>query len=448
VSATPFRVIVISVEHIDHLPDVPIISRSFLPKESNPHIRALDELSLDTDFWTQGWGENLLQRLQDAAIENTVAYAVPGHPMLGDATIHFLIQQDSAGLLDLELFDEPLPVVLTELLASGGKTPAFVDVLTLFEEDRESPFSAGTLPVNSSQTTVITNLVPGVAGEDIQRIVSRRFRPETEVRLIPMIGAPEQAMIRLDQLTNEASGFPCYLVVPPVKEDEFQRSTDDLQRLVARLRGPGGCPWDQEQTNVSLGRNLIEESYELLDAIESGNPRAMREELGDFLLQALLHAQIAEESGTFHFEDVISSVVDKLVRRHPHVFAQGDADTSEHVVQTWDEIKRAERAARPDEKPASTLGDIPVALPALMRAQSIIKRSGRTELSVDEIEALSGSAYAYLETDDERETVAHILQSVQDAQEKGVDSEQALRNWTLAFERALEKLAKSDSSAR
>lgn len=445
-SPVPLHVTVISAEHVDNLPDIPIVSRCPLTSRTDNSVHVLDEAALDTDFWTLAWGANLLACLGDAAADDSVAYVVPGHPMLGDATMQFLLNQEKAGSVELEFYDEPLPVVLTDLLALYGQSPAFVDVVSLFETERQTPFSAGSLPVNTSQTSILTNVVPGRAGDELQRILSRRFRSSTPLRLIPMIGEPEQFELTLEELSEEATRMPCYLVLPPTIDDEFQRSVDDLQRLVARLRAPGGCPWDREQTNQSLGRNLIEESYELLDAIESGNSREMREELGDFLLQAILHTQITEEDGRFRLEDVVDTLIEKLVRRHPHVFAQADVTDADGVVQSWDEIKRAERAARPNGQPASVLGDIPASLPALMRAQSIVKRSGRSDLTADEIERVSYDAYGTLESDTEREVVAALLQTIQQAQEDGVDAESTVRAWTLAFERILHEWQNRDVS--
>lgn len=443
-STAPLRVTVISAEHIGHLPEIPVVSRTALSSQSSHLTTALDELRLDSDFWTSDWRANLTDCLQSSAFDNSVGYVVPGHPMLGDSTMQHLLEEDSAGRIDLELFDEPLPVILTEILTISTGPPVFIDALNLIEIAREAPFSAGALPTHSGQSIVVTNVIPGAVGSILADLLQRRFRASTDVKLIPMLGEPEQAELTLSELENESTGYPCYLVLPPVGGDAFQRTADDLQRIIARLRAPGGCPWDREQTNVTLSRNLIEESYELLDAIESGNSKAVREELGDFLLQAMLHSQITEEAGRFTFEDIVETLVDKLIRRHPHVFANENAANADDVVQSWDEIKRAERAARPGESTASMLGDIPASLPALMRAQSIIKRSGRTSLSASQIEQLNDEAHATFDTEDERRVVAQILDAVQNAQELGIDAEQVVRNWTRSFERALTTTTHAD----
>ncbi len=139
-----------------------------------------------------------------------------------------------------------------------------------------------------------------------------------------------------------------------------------LRQIVARLRAPDGCPWDREQTHASLRPALVEETYEVLAAIEASDDANLREELGDLLLHVVLHSQIAGERGAFDFDAVAAEVAQKMIRRHPHVFADDRASDSAAVLKRWDEIKRAEKGANADE---SVLAGLPAGLPALMRAQ-------------------------------------------------------------------------------
>jgi MazG family protein len=143
----------------------------------------------------------------------------------------------------------------------------------------------------------------------------------------------------------------------------------DLVATEAKLRGPGGCPWDAEQTHASLARNLVEESYETLDAIEEGNHGHLSEELGDLLLQVIFHAQIAEDAGAFDIDSVARGIVEKLVRRHPHVFGEVRAETADEVKRNWDRIKREE------EGRSDPLAGIPSGLPALQLAAKLQKRA-------------------------------------------------------------------------
>jgi tetrapyrrole methylase family protein/MazG family protein len=151
----------------------------------------------------------------------------------------------------------------------------------------------------------------------------------------------------------------------------------ELVDVVARLRAPGGCPWDREQTHESLRSCLLEECYETLDAIDRGDSQALREELGDLLLQIVFQAQVAAETERFTLEDVIGDVVAKMIRRHPHVFGDATvADTAE-VVRNWSRIKAAERASRSETADPSVLSGLPPALPALHAAARIGEKAAR-----------------------------------------------------------------------
>ncbi|MEC4674389.1 MAG: nucleoside triphosphate pyrophosphohydrolase [Nitrospirota bacterium] len=154
---------------------------------------------------------------------------------------------------------------------------------------------------------------------------------------------------------------------------------DKLTEVVAKLRAPDGCPWDQKQTHESLKPYLLEETYEVLETIDQKNPTKLREELGDVLLQVLLHAEIETQEQRFTIQDVVQDLTTKLIRRHPHVFdrdhAHSDALNADQVVSQWEHIKRAER--QKDNQPSSILESIPLALPALQRAYQMQKRATR-----------------------------------------------------------------------
>ena len=157
---------------------------------------------------------------------------------------------------------------------------------------------------------------------------------------------------------------------------------ESLVEVIATLRGENGCPWDREQTHSSLKSTLIEETYETVEAIDSGNPDKLKEELGDLLLNLMLQAQIAAESQDFDIYDVIETLTEKLIRRHPHVFADVQVDNAEDVVKNWEAIKRQE-AGYEDRK--SVLDGIPNALPSLLRGQKIQKRAARVGFDWNDI---------------------------------------------------------------
>lgn len=147
-----------------------------------------------------------------------------------------------------------------------------------------------------------------------------------------------------------------------------------LLQIMERLRSPQGCPWDREQTHKSMVNDLIEECYEVVEAIQSGHPEQMRDELGDLLLQVVFHAQIAAENNEFEFEDVVRSIGSKLVRRHPHVFADTQVDSVDEVLANWDAIKGSESA---HQDRTSLLDGIPKSFPALLRAEKMQRRAAR-----------------------------------------------------------------------
>ena len=154
---------------------------------------------------------------------------------------------------------------------------------------------------------------------------------------------------------------------------------NDLLRVMARLRAPNGCPWDREQDHMTLRRHAIEEVYELIDAIETGDDHEMAEELGDLLLQVVFHCQMAKERGAFDFEKVCRLIVEKLVRRHPHVFGTTKVKDVDEVWANWEKIKHAEKKGTRHERP-SALDGIPKHLPALLRAEKLLKKARRAKL--------------------------------------------------------------------
>lgn len=198
---------------------------------------------------------------------------------------------------------------------------------------------------------------------------------------------------------------------------------DRLTEVMDRLRSPGGCPWDAEQTHESLVRYAIEETYEFADAVESGSRDHMKEELGDVLLQVVFHARIAQESADapFNLDDVANTCADKLIERHPHVFsaadaAAGPAVTAADVRTRWDDIKAR---TQPRE---SVLDGVPVALPALARAQKVLGRATRAGLDVRDPAGVGIGQ--------------QLFALVARAQAEGVDAETALREATRAYEAA------------
>lgn len=165
-------------------------------------------------------------------------------------------------------------------------------------------------------------------------------------------------------------------------EKKEQYSVEDLREIMALLRGENGCPWDREQDHHSIRKNFLEETYEVLEAIDKEDTALLKEELGDVLLQVVFHARIEEEQGSFNLDDVADGICKKLILRHPHVFGDVQADTAEKVLENWDAIKKKEKAQKTD---TDTLKNVPAVLPALMRAEKVQHRAGRAGLDFPDV---------------------------------------------------------------
>ena len=220
----------------------------------------------------------------------------------------------------------------------------------------------------------------------------------------------------------------------------FERLVDVMQRL----RGPEGCPWDREQTRTSLKPYLIEEAYEVVEAIESGSPDALREELGDLLLQVVFHAQVALERGEFDVAAILERLIAKLVSRHPHVFADATVTTPREALSQWEAIKQ--REAETAGRPRSVIDGVPRALPSLLRAQRTQEKAARINFDwpdaaaawrkVEEEMREAGAAVADGERRRIQEELGDVLFSVVNvARLSGVDAEEALQGAIEKFRR-------------
>jgi len=182
-----------------------------------------------------------------------------------------------------------------------------------------------------------------------------------------------------------------------------------LKEIVARLRAPDGCPWDREQTHSTLRASLIEESHEVIDAIERSDDANLREELGDLLLQVVMHAQLADERGAFTLEDIATTVSEKMVRRHPHVFGDKLASDSEAVLKQWEKIKREEKGEN-----AGVLDGVAASLPALLRSQTLQKKAARVGFDWPDV----GPVYEKL-----TEEIGEIREAVESKDQASIESE-------------------------
>ncbi len=222
---------------------------------------------------------------------------------------------------------------------------------------------------------------------------------------------------------------------------ETGKSFEELVAIMSRLRGPDGCPWDREQTHETIKKDLIEEAYETIDAIDSGDSHELKGELGDMLLQVVFHSQLAAEHGDFDIKDVIDGINAKLIRRHPHVFGTTEVSCADEVVTRWEEIKSTEKG---HENRTSALDGVPIHLPALARAMKISKKAARVGFEWPNMDAVVDKL------DEEVDELKHELRTgnkerisdeigdllftvVNIARWNKVDPEDALRTMTKRF---------------
>ena len=274
---------------------------------------------------------------------------------------------------------------LNTLLASARVAAPLVDlshgVALIPEEGLAGAAFDLRLPLIVTRGGTLTALLPGRAGKGIALLIRLYGAPHAVTLL------PSGTVRTLGECAEESADWEAILV-PPLAPLDALASPWAMPWLSARLRAPDGCPWDREQTHLTLAKHLIEESWELHDAIEAhaANPgekadAAMAEELGDVLLQVILHTQLASERGAFDLTDVQERLARKIIRRHPHVFGEGTAETSREVQRTWEAIKAEERAAREGESDAapapfkSALAGVSRGLPALSASRELQDRA-------------------------------------------------------------------------
>jgi uncharacterized protein YabN with tetrapyrrole methylase and pyrophosphatase domain len=221
---------------------------------------------------------------------------------------------------------------------------------------------------------------------------------------------------------RDGTGVSRFLVLAPLDPLADLASVATVMRIVERLRAPDGCPWDREQTHASLRPHLLEEAYETLAALDSGDPARLRDELGDLLLQIALHAELAREEGTFDANEVARRLNEKLIRRHPHVFAGTKVSSGGDLLAQWERIKRDEQ----DGDAHGLLGGVPRELPALFAAERMLERAARVKLEPPRLDLP-------LDIDDQEFLGELLFDVVAAAREAGFDAETALREANERF---------------
>ncbi|MEA2524257.1 MAG: tetrapyrrole methylase family protein / MazG family protein [Thermomicrobiales bacterium] len=326
--------------------------------------------------------QGVVDRVRTAAESAHVVYAVPGHPLFGERTVALLLERSGDATIPttvcaaVSAFDAVSVALSVDSMAEEVQ---ILDATTLDAWLRREPFGGGLLDIAPSRPILVTQVYSREVASSVKLALSRIYADDHQIRVVIAAGVGgEESVVScpLHELDRLPVNHLTSVWVPALPLLQATRSAATLHHIAAILRSPEGCPWDRKQSHQSLRTAAIEEAHEVVDAIDEGDSDHLAEELGDLLLQVALHAQIAEEAGEFTIEDVYDHINRKLVRRHPHVFADVDAATAEDVVQTWQGIKAEERRSNGKPDPASHPFDrLPRSMPALTRVAHLLESS-------------------------------------------------------------------------
>lgn len=324
-----------------------------------------------------------------------IVYAVPGHPLVAERSVFNLISLcDSEG-------------IKYEIVPAVSFIDAMMDVLKIDPIEGLKvidAFDIGNQVLDKRIGTIITQVYnPFIASEVKLRLLDY-YNDDTEIYFVRAAGIEGEESIRkipiyeLDM--QEDIDYLTSIYIP--KDTNNKKDFNDLVEIIDTLRGENGCPWDMEQTHESIKNQLLEEAYELVDSINNDNIDGMIEELGDVLLHVVFHASIGKDDGYFNIYDVIGSICNKMIYRHPHVFGEVEISNSDEVLNTWDELKKKEKSY---ETITDEMKAIANALPALVRAHKVQKKAAKVGFDWDKVEE------AALKVEEELKEVLEVYKS-------------------------------------
>jgi len=422
------------------------------------HITSFDSFYDEATNW-ETLSQEIAQEICIQAEQHPpVLYAVPGHPLIGEASVQVILQRArelglSARIVAGLSFLEPVCAALELDPFSSGMQIIDATELAGLRSDEIAGKVIPTIPL------LVAHIYHRRQASAVRLALGECYPDEWPVKLVrstdltdsetlgeqggdkprPYITAGETVIeMPLDEIERESlDNYINSLYVPPLETLEVLRFPETLRYITMRLRrDPDGCPWDREQTHQTLTRYVIEETYEVVEALEENDMEKLAEELGDLLLQVYLHAEIARQDGDFNIGDVFEHVSAKLIRRHPHVFGLIEVENAGQVVQNWEEIKRQERiAAGKDIQSESILDGVPLASPALIVAQKYQKRAAKIGFDYDNLQEVLAKLTEELQELQEATTQEHRREEMGDvlfmvarvARELNIDAEEALR---------------------
>ena len=351
----------------------------------HPSVHELDDENIKyttCDFcYSEETFDKVYEKISDHCLENakgtTLLYAVPGSPMVAEKSVLLLIEKAKKEGLTVKVLPAIsfLDVLFTELNIDPVDGLVVVDALK-----HDDLFKSEGLPL------VITQVYDKNIASDLKLLLMEKYSDEKKIIFLRNLGMEDKEVkeISLYELDRQKNIDHLTSIFIPAEKD-IMTDLNPLVETMATLRSPNGCPWDNEQTSETLKRYLIEEVYEVIEAIDDDDMDALCDELGDLLLQIVFHARIAEEQSIFTIKDVVARIVDKMYRRHPHVFGTINVNSSDEVINNWEEIKKQEYTNR-----KKILDGVPRGLPALMVAEKMQKKAAKVGFDWDDIKDVWG----------------------------------------------------------
>lgn len=352
----------------------------------HPNVEYLKSIGIDFQTFDDKYDasenfEAVYNSIVDELIEGydkygEIVYAVPGHPLVAEKSVNILIHRCEDKNIKIDI----LPAVsFIDAVMESLKLDAIEGIKII------DAFDIKMQVLDKRLGTIITQVYNKFIASEVKLALSEYYKEDTEIYFVRAAGVKGLESIRKMPLYElDRQGDIDYLTSVYIPKDiENTKDFYDLLNIMETLRGENGCPWDKEQTHESLKRDLIEECYEVLEAIDEKDEEKLVEELGDVLLNVVFHAQIGKEDGYFNVNDVLKAICTKMIERHPHVFGNVDAETSDEVLVNWDKIKKKEQGLKTytDE-----LRHVAKNLPALIRADKVQAKAKKVGFDWDRVE--------------------------------------------------------------
>ncbi len=391
-------------------------NKVFLRTENHPTVKYLDEKEIQYNSYDYAYeaqqsfekvyefiAEDLVKKSQEF---DNITYCVPGHPLVAEKTVEMLMELEKRGAIEIEIipglsFIEPVILAVGHDPINGLKV---IDGLNIHETNADINVDC-----------LITQVYDKMRASELKLAFMEIYGDEHEIYVINSAGIKhEENVLRIplyeiDRIDD--IGFLTSVYVPKLK-NKARYDIHDLMRIMERLRGKEGCPWDSEQTHISLREYVIEEAYEVVDTINNDDMDALADELGDLLLQVVFHSQIAKEEGYFNLWDVTTNICSKLIHRHPHVFLDKTANNVSEALKSWNDMKAEEKNI---ESYAGRLRDIPKSLPSLMRSYKVGQRAADVGFDWNDVNGAIEKLYEELE-----EVMAEIKSNNKDSLESEI----------------------------